>query len=258
VELHDIEPSNGVGSDSSAVTEQRVEQLDAAGPTALRANLHQDEYLRVLAHRLRNPLAPIRTCIQILENRAPQDRLLHQALDLMDRQLRRLSNLLDDLCSIHGPASGAPMPETPRAQVNAAEVGSPLNLKHRVLIVDDNLDAAEALRLLLCIKGFEAFTAADGIEAIERTQERSPDIIFMDLEMPNMDGWEAARRIHAMPECEAIPIVALTGLDRDSDRERSRESGMVEHLVKPVEMAAVQDLMQSLVPLGPAYRRLRM
>ena len=260
--------------------------------TTLRLKQHEDEYLRVLAHRLRNRLAPLRTCIQLLENRAPQDRLLHQALDLMDRQIRRLSSLLDDLYSDNGPAGSAPMPEVQHTRTGEAEAGSvgadeadgsrvdralrglgidmpgeandtvingrPLNLKQRVLIVDDNLDAAEALRLLLCIKGFEAFTASDGMEAIERTQECSPDIIFMDLEMPNMDGWEAARRIHAMPECAAIPIVALTGLDHDLDRERSRESGMVEHLVKPVEMAVVQDVMQSLVPLGPAYRRLRM
>lgn len=209
----------------------------------------------------------------------------------MDRQIRRLSSLLDDLYSDNGSAGSAPMPEMQHTRTGEAEAGSeeaeadassidralrrlgidmpgeandtvnnghPLKLKQRVLIVDDNLDAAEALRLLLCIKGFEAFTASDGMEAIERTQECSPDIIFMDLEMPNMDGWEAARRIHAIPECAAIPIVALTGLDHDLDRERSRESGMVEHLVKPVELAVVQDVMQSLVPLGPVYRRLRM
>jgi CheY-like chemotaxis protein len=277
--LRDIEPPKNVGTDPLTATVTRGDGIPSAASAAVWTQHREDEFRRLLAHKLRNPLAPIVTCVQILQSRAPQDRLLHHALDLMDRQLTRLVHMLDELC--HADTNGAcdPMPEaqpTKSGFVNAGggEAGGlnghrtrgraldgvsegtndtvnlqlPFNSKQRVLIVDDNLDAAEALRLLLCIKGFEVFTACDGMEAIRRTKECAPDVILMDLEMPTMDGCEAARRIHAIPDCEAIPIVALTGLDHDCDRERSRQSGMVEHLVKPVEVAAVQEVLRSLIP----------
>jgi CheY-like chemotaxis protein len=284
--LHEIEPPKNGSAEPRTAALELGDGISASGSTSVwTKHREEEEFLRVLAHKLRNPLAPIVTCVQILQSRAPQDRLLHHALDLMDRQLTRLVHMLDDLC-LHGTNGAAdPMPETQPTRSNAAIAGNgeagglnghracgtalvglveeaddtvnlqaSFNAKHRVLIVDDNLDAAEALRLLLCIKGFEVFTASDGTEAIERTRECAPDVIFMDLEMPTMDGCEAARRIHAIPECEAIPIVALTGLDHDSDRERSRQSGMVEHLVKPVEVAEVQELLRSLIPGVTTYR----
>lgn len=232
-------------------------ELSAAPSAAAWTKHREEEFLRLLSHKLRNPLAPIATCVQILQSRAPQDRLLHHALDLMDRQLTRLAQLLDDLSVGHLSASCEPIAEV---QPVCPEVDTTVmlraafNTKQRVLIVDDNLDAAEALRLLLCIKGFEVFTASSGVEAIKRTVECAPDLILMDLDMPAMSGWEAARRIHAMPECQAIAIVALTGLDHDCDRERSRQSGMVQHLVKPVEVAAVQEVLRNLIPEASAYR----
>ncbi len=283
--LHGIVRPKYGDTDTLTATAEPRDGVSAAASAVIWTKQLEDEFLRNLAHKLRNPLAPIVTCVQILQSRAPQDRLLHHALDLMARQLARLVHMLDDLPGANGNGGCDPMFETQPTQsesVNGAgrevdgfdghrDRGRALgdvregtddkanhqptfSLKHRVLIVDDNLDAAEALRLLLCIKGFEAFTACDGPEAIQRTKEYAPDVIFMDLEMPTMDGCEAARRIHAMPECESIPIVALTGLDHDSDRERSRESGMVEHLVKPVAAAVVQEVLRSLIPGVPAYR----
>ena len=283
--LHEIEPANNGSPEPRAAAVALGEGISATGAASVWTQHREEEFLRALAHKLRNPLAPIVTCVQILQSRAPQDRLLHHALDLMDRQLARLVHMLDDLCLAGTNGTADPMPETRPTPSGLAIAGNgeagglnghracgtalvgpaeptdetanlhaSVHAKHRVLIVDDNLDAAEALRLLLCIKGFEVFTAADGTEAIERTRECAPDVIFMDLEMPTMDGCEAARRIHAIPECEAIPIVALTGLDHDSDRERSRQSGMVEHLVKPVEVAELQELLRSLIPGVAAYR----
>jgi CheY-like chemotaxis protein len=283
--LHDMgRPRNGDAGALPATVELR-DGVSAAASAAIWTKQHEDEFLRNLAHKLRNPLAPIVTCVQILQSRAPQDRLLHHALDLMARQLTRLVHMLDDLPGANEHGGCDPLLETQPIRSDSANAGDgkadgldghrgggrglgdaleetddkmnlqpTFNLRHRVLIVDDNLDAAEALRLLLCIKGFEVFTAGDGLEAIQRTKEYAPDVIFMDLEMPTMDGCEAARRIHAMPDYESIPIVALTGLDHDSDRERSRESGMVEHLVKPVAVRVVQEVLRSLIPGVSAYR----
>lgn len=234
----------------------------------------QTGFLSVLAHRLRNPLSPIMMCIPVLQNRAPQDKLMHHALALMDRQLAQLVRVLEDLAgdnSSEGPGTGTPVPASNGANAEADEAGiaqgeyqegiksllvgvqesitdgQPRRPKHRVLVVDDNPDAAEALRLLLGMKGFEVFTASDGAQAIQRTRECAPQVVLMDIGMPNMNGWEAARRIHAIPGYEAIPIVALTGMDRDSDRERSQEAGMITHLVKPVAATTLQDLLRSLI-----------
>jgi CheY-like chemotaxis protein len=283
-ELEDLDIRKEDGAVPLTVSSEDGEEITAASAAAW-ANHRQDEFLRVLTHRLSNPLAPIVTCIQILQSRAPQDRLLHHALDLMNRQLANLVGVLEDLRSADRSGRSARDPEAQRAYSGTPGPGGkdamrlnaqralgavisekPKQLhehvngdrsrgsKHRVLVVDDNLDAAEALRLLLCIKGFEVFTASDGTEAIQRTEECAPDIIFMDIQMPQMDGWEAARRIHAMPEFDAIPIIAMTGLDQDSDRERSRESGMVGHLVKPLEVTTVQEVLRSLIGRPAAGR----
>lgn len=283
--LHDMARSKNGDADTLTATVELREGVSAAASAAIWTKQREDEFLRNLTHKLRNPLAPIVTCVQILQSRAPQDRLLHHAVDLMARQLTRLVHMLDDLPGASASGACEPLLEAQSVAPDPAHGGDreaggingllgdgaalgnglegaddkvnvqpTFNLRHRVLIVDDNVDAAEALRLLLCIKGFEVFTAGDGLEAIQRTKEYAPDVIFMDLEMPTMDGCEAARRIHALPECESIPIVALTGLDHDSDRERSRASGMVGHLVKPVAVTVVQQVLRSLIAGVPAYR----
>lgn len=203
--LHDIERPKAAGAEPLRATVELVQDLSGTGPPAVWTRHREEEFRRSLAHKLRNPLAPIVTCLQILQSRAPQDRLLHHALNLMDRQLTCLVQLLDDLSGAHRNGAGDPTPEAqPRwsSLINSRD-GEPgglnghracdgalggvreetddgvnhqasLNLKHRVLIVDDNLDAAEALRLLLCIKGFEVFTASDGLEAIHCTKEYAP------------------------------------------------------------------------------------
>jgi CheY-like chemotaxis protein len=115
--------------------------------------------------------------------------------------------------------------------------------RHRVLVVDDNRDAAASLATLLHMIGHEVHTAIDGEEALERAGELQPDIIFMDLEMPRMDGLEAARRIRALPHGQFTSILALTGWAQESDRQRTRGAGMDYHLVKPVSVEALQKVL---------------
>jgi signal transduction histidine kinase len=118
--------------------------------------------------------------------------------------------------------------------------------RQRILVVDDNADAAGTLAMLLKMQGHDLRTAGDGEEALEQARTFEPDIIFMDLGMPRLDGIEAARRIRALPQCRDVRIVALTGWGQDADRRRTREAGMDHHLTKPVSLEALQRLLGAL------------
>lgn len=116
--------------------------------------------------------------------------------------------------------------------------------RRRVLVVDDSADAAASLSILLEMEGHELRTAADGEEAIEQASEFCPDIIFMDLGMPRMDGLEAARRIRALDQGQRPVIVALTGWGQQADRQRTMDAGMDYHLVKPVGAEDLRDILR--------------
>jgi PAS domain S-box-containing protein len=114
----------------------------------------------------------------------------------------------------------------------------------RILIVDDDVDAAESLAQILRLHGHLVQTADGGAGAVALAARQLPDMIFMDLGMPGMDGLAAARRIRAQPGGESVRIVALTGWGQDSDRERTRAAGIEEHLVKPVSPEALLALFE--------------
>jgi CheY-like chemotaxis protein len=134
------------------------------------------------------------------------------------------------------------------ARVSHATPPAAQNRGQRVLVVDDNTDAAASLALLLEMEDYEVCTAADGEEAIEHARTFGPQIIFMDLAMPRLDGLEAARRIRALPQSEHVRIVALTGWGQEADRQRTRDAGMDHHLIKPVSLDALQSVLRTLDP----------
>jgi len=105
----------------------------------------------------------------------------------------------------------------------------------RVLVVDDHPDCLESLTLLLRLAGNEVRTARDGAEAIEAAREFSPEIVLLDIRMPNVDGYEAARRIRSLPNGKEMILVATTGWGQSEHRERSKLAGFDAHLTKPVD-----------------------
>ena len=110
-----------------------------------------------------------------------------------------------------------------------------LSVRRRVLIADDNRDAAASLGLLLQAMGHETRITHDGLEAVKEAELFRPEVVLLDIGMPKLDGYEAARRIVSMPWASATRIVAVTGWGQDADRQRAREAGFHEHLVKPVD-----------------------
>ena len=116
----------------------------------------------------------------------------------------------------------------------------------RILVVDDNRDAAETLVSLLQFSGHETFAAYDGVKAVEAAARIQPDVILMDIGLPGLNGYEAARMIRQR-QVEIKPVlVALTGWGQDEDRRRSEEAGFDAHLVKPVDVVVLEDLIGKL------------
>ncbi|MGH8193105.1 MAG: hybrid sensor histidine kinase/response regulator [Woeseiaceae bacterium] len=124
----------------------------------------------------------------------------------------------------------------------------------RILVVDDNLDSAESLALLLRHSGHETRTAHDGLEAMETAAAFRPNVMLLDIGMPKLNGYEVARRIRKQPWGKSIVLVALTGWGQEEDRARSREAGFDEHIVKPVEHSALTRLLAGLPPAPGSAR----
>jgi CheY-like chemotaxis protein len=115
--------------------------------------------------------------------------------------------------------------------------------RRRVLIVDDNPDGAESLAMLLELHGHETHKAHDGRDAIEAAERLRPDAVLLDIGLPNLDGYEVCRRLRGEPWGRNLLLIALTGWGQQEDRERSREAGFNNHLVKPVDHDALLALL---------------
>jgi CheY-like chemotaxis protein len=104
-----------------------------------------------------------------------------------------------------------------------------------VLLVDDNRDAADSLAMLLEIGGHEVAAAYSARDALAMAPTLKPRVIVLDIGLPDIDGYEVARRMRGMPELQGVRLIALTGYGLDEDRRRTREAGFDHHLVKPVD-----------------------
>jgi signal transduction histidine kinase len=116
--------------------------------------------------------------------------------------------------------------------------------RHRILIADDNRDAAASLALLLHLDGHIVRTADDGAEALEIGAEFYPDVVLLDLGMPRLDGYEAVQRARQEPWGRGVTFIALTGWGQPEDQRRVREAGFDHHLVKPCSPSALRTLLQ--------------
>jgi CheY-like chemotaxis protein/anti-sigma regulatory factor (Ser/Thr protein kinase) len=112
-----------------------------------------------------------------------------------------------------------------------------------ILVVDDNVDSAESLAMLLGLKGHEVRIAHDGPQALRTLEAFRPHLILLDLGLPGMSGYEVARWIRGSAELGGVTLAALTGWGQEEDRRRTKEAGFDHHLVKPVEPAALQGLL---------------
>src|SRR5262245_17788749 len=124
----------------------------------------------------------------------------------------------------------------------------------RVLVVDDNRDAAESLGMLLRLMGHETRTVFDGEEALALAADYRPNVVLLDIALPGMNGYQVAPALRATPGLEDTMIVALTGFGSEKDQKLTREAGIDRHLVKPVEIEALQMVLAAWSP-GPGRMR---
>lgn len=118
--------------------------------------------------------------------------------------------------------------------------------KRRLLVVDDNKDAAESMSMLLEMWGHDVAYAFDGPTALETAEQWQPEAVFLDIGLPGMDGYEVAERLRELPQVKGAVLIAITGYGQDDDRLRSLRAGIDHHLVKPVAPDALRNLIDSL------------
>ena len=149
------------------------------------------------------------------------------------------------------PRSVAPAATEAPSGAAAASTGR----AYRILIVEDNADARESLRIILESAGHEILEAADGETGIEYALEREPHVVVIDIGLPRIDGCEVARRIRTINA--GIRLIALTGYGRDEDRKRSRQAGFDAHLVKPVVVQGLLETIDGLLSTARPRSRAR-
>ena len=187
----------------------------------------KDRQLAMLAHELRNPLTPLRNGIEIVRQMSSGTPALARTAQMMSRQIVQLIRLVDDLVGTEG---------SPVVADTVGTSAKPLeSLRLRILVADDNADGADSLAMLLQAEGHVVLTAPDGRRAVEVAEAFGPDVILMDVAMPNLDGLEATREIRRRPWGQRIRIIALTAWGQEAERRRTRDAGMDAHLVKPVD-----------------------
>ena len=142
---------------------------------------------------------------------------------------------------VHLPAL---VPET--AAIAPVEILKEPGRSSRVLVVDDNVDAAEMLVMMLQMFGNKVQAVYSGQTAVAIALEYKPDCILLDIGLPDMNGYEVARRLRQLPQTKNMWLIAMTGYGQDSDRQKSREAGFDYHLVKPVAPQELQDLLTTL------------
>ncbi|HVO24995.1 MAG TPA: response regulator [Candidatus Margulisiibacteriota bacterium] len=114
----------------------------------------------------------------------------------------------------------------------------------RILIVEDDVDNRRIVAKTLTVEGYEVIEAIDGVEALSHAQTDHPDLILMDLALPNMDGWEATRRLKSDPRTRAIPVVALTAVAMRGDEEQARAAGCDDYIAKPARPVTIREMVR--------------
>ena len=133
-----------------------------------------------------------------------------------------------------------------------APTATPKLEPQRIVVADDNTDSAESLAALLSISGHSVFVTHDGAGAVRMARALQPTLAILDLGMPGVDGFQAARMIRNDPGGGAIALIALSGFGQPTDRERSRAAGFDMHLVKPIDPAQIDALLVQAVTLRAA------
>lgn len=129
---------------------------------------------------------------------------------------------------------------------------APPTRRHRVVVADDGRDSADSMAMLLTVMGHDVRVAYDGQEAIDVAETFRPHVMILDVGMPKLDGYEAARRVREQSWGREVLLVAMTGWGREDDHRRSEESGFDRHFTKPADMSEIQQVLAAFEGAAPS------
>ena len=119
--------------------------------------------------------------------------------------------------------------------------------KANILVVEDNMDNYELVRIMLEYGGYKTFLAVNGRDGVDAARKQQPDLIVMDMMMPEMDGWHAVQKIKSDKATKHIPVIALTVRTLPAERQRALEAGIDAYLTKPINMPLFMDTIESML-----------
>lgn len=192
-----------------------------------------DEFLAMIAHEVRNPLGPIRSAVEIMRMVGPHDAALDKACELIARQVDQLSQVVDELMTRQAPRTE---PAPARA--------SGRDMPRRIVIIDDNRDAADSMAMLLRLKGHEVHVAYDGLTGVSKALDTKSDCIIVDIGLPGIDGFEVAKRLRSHDADHTFTVIALTGYGQVEDKVKSQQAGFDHYLVKPIAQQVLEDVLR--------------
>jgi CheY-like chemotaxis protein len=187
-----------------------------------------DSAIARLGHELGNLVAPIRNALRLMEHASADPRTIDYARGVIHQQLAELEKLTERLTG--GQFSGADIEPPRRSQ--------------SILIVDDNRAWVDSLSEVLRNSGYTVYSAYGGREAVAMASDLKPDVVLLDIEMPEMSGYEAARRVRQHLGDHPVQIIAVSVWARESDRTAARLAGFNHHLTKPL----ILDELEKILP----------
>jgi CheY-like chemotaxis protein len=206
----------------------------------LELNRQRELSLSQLAHDLRTPLGVIRVAAQRLRIRNSGH---DEVSDSIDQQVDELARLIHQRLN---PAGTHQEPLPGARDGSAAEPSRPTSAVHasrRILAVDDNRDAVDGLAVMLRLLGHEVHVAYDAAEAIRAAAELRPELVMLDLGLPNVSGYQLARQIRKEAWGGSVRLIAVTGWGSEMDKRRAEEAGFDQHLLKPIDFETLRRIL---------------
>ena len=189
-----------------------------------------------LVHDLRNCLAAVRAGANMLRRSPNQPAVVEKVADGLQGQVQEMLEIIDRFVGREPERKGGGAVHPP-----ASKAGNSL----RVLIADDNADAARTLATYLRLSGHAVTVALDGGEALQSAAAEQPDVMLLDISMPTLDGYDVARQVRSQSWGSAVRLIAVSGWFSPEDVERSRAAGFDAHLSKPIDMDALPRLLKA-------------
>ena len=196
-----------------------------------RQRRRSDSVMDRLVHDLHNALAPVRNVVQLMLRGDADLKTMAYAREVIVRQLVDLERLGNEIRA----ASREVDAPAPRAKAKS----------RRVLIIDDNRNWVDSLAAILIADGYDVDVAYGGREGVEAALRTPPDVVLLDIEMPEVSGYETARRLHARLGKRCPQIVAISVWGQESAKLAGREAGFTHHLTKPVAFTELEKILAS-------------